>query len=162
MKVNMQLSPKKEFSRFSTNYQHLSTIQQKIAKELITQTQKRYQKKSTLLDIGCGNGNIFKQIDWNIKNFYGIDISHNMCKLHPKDKHIHIKESNFDNIEIFNEYKDKNIDIIISSSALQWSNNLNNVFKEISKISKQIAISIFTNKSLNLLQIGRASCRERV
>lgn len=142
------MNPKKEFTRFAKNYQSLSTIQQKIAKELISKVSKN---KKTILDIGCGNGNIYNQINWQLDNFYGIDISKEMCKLHPKKDNIHIKEANFDNIEIYDFYKNKNIDIITSSSALQWSKNIENIFHTLPSISPNLSISIFTSNSLKEL-----------
>jgi len=142
------MNPKKEFTRFAKHYQYLSNIQQKIAKELINEVDKTTKN---ILDIGCGNGNIYNQIDWNLSSFYGIDISKEMCKLHPKKENIFIKEANFDDIKIYDFYKNKNIDLIVSSSALQWSRNIDNVLNILPSISNNIAFSIFTNNSLNEL-----------
>jgi malonyl-CoA O-methyltransferase len=139
------MNPKKEFTRFAKNYQYLSTIQQEIAKELISNISKT---KKNILDIGCGNGNIYNQIKWQLNSFYGIDISQKMCKLHPQKENIYIKEANFDNIEIYNFYKNKNIDLITSSSSLQWSKNIENIFQILPSISHNISLSIFTNNSL--------------
>ena len=142
------MNPKKEFTRFAENYQHLSNIQQEIAKELISKVDKTTKN---ILDIGCGNGNIYNQINWSLSSFYGIDISKEMCKLHPKKDNIIIKEANFDDIKIYNSYKNKNIDLIISSSALQWSKNIENILQILPSISNNISFSIFTNNSLNEL-----------
>ncbi len=142
------MNPKKEFTRFAISYQYLSNIQQEIAKELISNVPKDTEN---ILDIGCGNGNIYNQISWNLSSFYGIDISKEMCKLHPKKENIIIKEANFDDIEIYDFYRGKNIDMIISSSALQWSQNIENIFNAIPSISNNISFSIFTNNSLKSL-----------
>ena len=145
------MNPKKEFTRFAENYQHLSTIQQKIAKELISKVSKNTK---TILDIGCGNGNLYNQISWEMDSFYGIDISKKMCELHPNKENIYIKEASFDDIEIYDFYRNKNIDIIISSSSLQWSQNIENIFKTLPLISPNISLSIFTNNSLKALLDG--------
>ena len=142
------MNPKKEFTRFAKNYQFLSTIQQEIAKELISKVSKT---SKNILDIGCGNGNIYNQINWQLDNFYGIDISKEMCKLHTKNKYTHIQEADFDKLEVYDFYKNKNIDIITSSSALQWSKNIENIFNILPSISPNLSISIFTNNSLKQL-----------
>lgn len=139
---------KKEFTRFATNYQDISDIQKQVAKYLISKVAKN---NKTILDIGCGSGNIYNHITWDLDFFYGIDFSQKMCDLHNKANNIQIKQYNFDDIKVYDYYKNKNIDIILSSSALQWSNNLDNVLKSLRCISDKIAFSIFTDMTFKKL-----------
>jgi len=141
----MKSNHKKEFSRFAKGYKTLSNIQNEVTKTLI---QKVKHKNDIILDIGCGYGSIYNHINWKIKYLFAIDISKDMCDLHTKALNIEVMQLDFDDKETYKLLKDKNINLILSSSALQWSNNLDNIFKNISTISPNIAISIFTNNSL--------------
>ena len=67
-----------------------------------------------------------------------------MCELHPKAKNLIVKCLNFDSNEFFDEIKNQKFDMAISSSALQWSNDLKKIVKELSKITNEINVVLFT------------------
>ncbi len=83
-----------------------------------------------LLDIGCGTGYIAKEIKKNNTKItiYQIDKSQNMCNVAIK-----YAKTSCCSIESFdkNIFKIDKFDIIISSMALQWCDDITSVFKKI-------------------------------
>ena len=131
----------KEFSRFANSYDRLNIIQKDIAKELVRRLDRDY---NTILDIGCGTGEIYKNIiqnDIKFNKFIGIDISQEMLEIHPKGSRVELKQLSFDD-----KIEDK-FDIVISSSALQWSSDLDYTLNNISKLSNRFLFAIFTSNT---------------
>ncbi len=137
----------REFSKRANLYQQYNFLQKKIAKYLVTKLKK---KPKRVLDLGCGSGVIIKNLI-AFELFVGVDFAKNMCLLHPKGKNIEIIYGNFDDKELFKKLKNYNFDTIFSSSALQWSKELNQVALEISKISPNFYGAIFTNRTFKRL-----------
>ncbi len=137
----MKQLAEKEFSKNAKNYNEYNIIQKQVAKKLVSWIDTCPKK---IIDLGCGCGEIYKLIDWKLEKFVGIDISKTMCKLHPKSDKIKIFNANYED-DLFYEknLKNNNFDIMISSSSLQWCNDIEKVIENFSKISNQCAISIF-------------------
>jgi len=134
---------KKEFSRFAYNYNSLNLIQKEVARYLIS----KIKPADSILDLGSGTGEVYKNIDFQFDRFVAVDISENMCLLHPKDSKIEVLNEDFEKTKAF----DENFDLIISSSSLQWSKNLDDIFFKISKSSKNVAFAIFTSNTFKTL-----------
>ena len=134
---------KTEFSKWASSYDNFSDIQKKVAKELL---EKINDNPKRVLDLGCGTGEIYKNISWEYDFFVGVDCSNSMCELHPKDAKVDILCNDFDSILLdkrVNNYAP--FDIIISSSSLQWSKNIPQIFNLCKQLSQKIAFSIFTD-----------------
>ena len=139
----MMLECVKEFSRHAHTYDANTPVQQDVARYLLS---KLDSKPKTILDLGCGSGAIFRAIDWDISAFTGVDSSCEMCKRHPRTPYVHILNDDFDAPSLWANLN-PSYDMIISSSALQWSNNIGQVLKHISLICKEGAFAIFTDKT---------------
>ncbi|SHO81192.1 putative methyl transferase [hydrothermal vent metagenome] len=130
----------KEFSRFADSYNRINIIQKDVARELVKQLDREY---NSILDIGCGGGEIYKNIiksGIEFKNLKAIDISSNMIDIHPEDDRVELQVMSFDDKRLLeNRY-----DIVISSSALQWSEDLDYTLNNISKLSNRFIFGIFT------------------
>jgi malonyl-CoA O-methyltransferase len=72
-----------------------------------------------------------------------------MCNLHPKNNNLTIINDSFDNQKFFDNLN--YFDLIISSSSIQWSNDLDKLFDNISKHTQNIAFSIFTSNTFKTL-----------
>ncbi len=138
----------KEFSKNAKEYEKYNTIQEKVVKELIKRLKKEYKN---ILDVGCGNGLVYKYINWQIEKFIAIDFSKEMLKLHPTNKNIIKKELDFNSKEFLNFIKKENFDIFISSSALQWAKNLKDIFEVINNKNIDFAIAIFTSNTFRTI-----------
>jgi malonyl-CoA O-methyltransferase len=138
-----------EFSKYAKDYNNNNIIQQIIAKALVRDIK---SKPSTILELGCGSGQIFKYIDWNIEKYTAIDFSSEMCKLHPKKENVEVFCFDFDSKEFEEFLKDKKFDMIISSSAMQWSNDLDKLVEKLSLTTNEINCVLFTSNTFKTIQ----------
>ena len=142
----------KEFSRFAEEYTKHNIIQEEVAKRLtLMLSQNRYSK---VIDIGCGSGavyNNFKKESISVETFVAFDFSEEMLNFHPNGINIQKKCSDFNKKESFLEYKPKEFDILISASALQWSEDLPSVLKNLSLLAKNYYFAFFTSNTFKTL-----------
>jgi len=132
-----------EFEKYAKTYDSNALIQKRVAKELVEKL--NFQPK-TILDIGCGTGEVYKNISWEVDRFVGVDCSSSMCKLHPQDKNTEIFCDDFESSVLIKHIeKFLPFDLVISSSSLQWSKDIEETLKIYSKMSDKIAFSIFTD-----------------
>ena len=140
---------KNEFDRFAKYYLTHNQLQQEIAKNLL-----RFHSdfSATILDLGCGGGAIFKELEASFDPYHfivGVDNAPNMCTLHPVHDKATILCESFDDKELFEKlHKAYNkFDLIISSSSLQWSKNLEKLVENMTLVGDNILIAIFTDKT---------------
>jgi len=131
----------KQFSKHANNYDNNNIIQRIVSKALVREID--FQAKN-ILELGCGSGQIFREISWQIDSYSAIDFSKHMCEIHPKVNNLEVKCLNFDSDEFENYLKNKKFDLILSSSAMQWSNDLPKLLNNLSKVSNSINCVLFT------------------
>jgi len=138
-----------EFEKHAKDYDSYAKIQKKVAKELIKKLNFAPRK---IFDLGCGSGEIYKNISHKIDYFVGVDGSRTMCELHPKSANTKIFCDDFDS-ELFRQkiIKDLPFDLVVSSSSLQWSKDLESVFMFSKSLSDKIAFAIFTKGTFKSL-----------
>ncbi|SFV52571.1 Biotin synthesis protein BioC [hydrothermal vent metagenome] len=141
-----------EFSRFANDYSQYNIIQREVAKKLLSLLPNK--KYKTILDIGCGSGEVYKNLTANnieYKEFTGVDISKEMLSLHPHDENITLIQDDFNSKERFKSLTKKSYDVVLSSSAIQWSSDLDATLKSISLLSYEFYFAIFTSKTFHTL-----------
>lgn len=143
------MSVKKQFSKYANEYNNFNIIQQLVAKALVRDIKSKPKK---ILEIGCGSGQVFKYISWDIENYNAIDFSPSMCKLHPRSKNIDISCFDFDANDFFNFLEGKEFDIVISSSAMQWSKDLSKLVSKLSETTNEINAVLFTSNTFKTIQ----------
>ena len=132
-----------EFEKYAKTYDSNALVQKRVAKELV---QKLDFRPKTILDLGCGTGEIYKNISWEVDKFVGVDSSKAMCKLHPKNDKTEIFCDDFESKDFIEKIaKQRPFDLIVSSSSLQWSRDIRRVFDSYSNLSQKVAFSIFTS-----------------
>ena len=135
----------KEFSKQSSTYNETNIIQKQVATHLLSKITCRPKK---ILDLGCGTGDINKKIDWKYSEFIGVDSAQGMCEKHPKSDSVSVINKNFEDIDFQKKILLKApFDLVISSSALQWANDIEKLIKFSSLLSSNIAFAIFTCKT---------------
>lgn len=137
-----------EFSKYAISYGSNNVIQNKVVKKLL---QKVAYKPKYILDLGCGSGALCKNIDWNYELFCGVDFAQGMLELHPKSNKIACVHGDFNDINFFKTLLKDRFDSIFSASALQWAENLEEVFHNIKLLNAPIALAIFTANTFKTL-----------
>lgn len=136
------MSIQNEFSKFADHYGSYNIIQRKVAKALMDPL--KALKPQRLLDLGCGSGLVYREIDWPLQRFSGVDFSSKMLQLHPKDDHVECMLGDFNDSTLF-ERLDNAYDFIVSASALQWSEDLDVTLGYIAALEIPVAFAIFTS-----------------
>ena len=136
------------FSKSSESYRKHSFVQMEIAKYLVGKIGGEYNK---IVDLGSGDGAVEKFIDWKIDKFLAVDFSKEMLNLHKTGKNIELFQADFDKDLVFKKVERENYEILISSSALQWSKDIGKIFRNLEKLKIPIYLAIFTDKSFREL-----------
>ena len=143
------MSVKNQFSKHANEYNDFNIIQQIAAKALVRDIKTRPKR---ILEIGCGSGQVFKYISWQIEKYHAVDFSSSMCSLHPKNDKIDVSCYDFDSKEFRNFLRNQNFDIVISSSAMQWSKDLSRLIKSLSATTSSINAVLFTSNTFKTIQ----------
>lgn len=145
----ISMSVKNEFSKHASEYNSYNIIQQLVAKSLVRDINNEPKK---ILELGCGSGQIYKYISWETTSYTAMDFSASMCELHPKSKGVEVKCLSFDSEDFFIYLKNKKYDLVISSSALQWSKNLSKITKILSEVTNEVNAVLFTSNTFKRIQ----------
>lgn len=143
------MSVKNQFSKYAKDYNNYNIIQQIAAKALVRDIKTKPKK---ILEIGCGSGQVYKYITWDIESYQAIDFSASMCELHPRADNVKIDCFDFDSEDFSNFLKNKEFDMVISSSAMQWSKDLKKLVKSLSKTTSEINAVLFTSNTFKTIQ----------
>jgi malonyl-CoA O-methyltransferase len=141
----------KEFSRFSKDYNNYNQIQAQVAKQLIEKLPSGNYK--IIADIGCGTGALYDRLiqsNISFEIFMALDASEQMLLLHPSDQIVAIQYFDFNKPDSFTFIKDK-FDLILSSSALQWSRDIGWTVSQIANMGDSFYGAIFTSDTFKTL-----------
>ena len=141
-----------EFSRFAHQYDTYNVIQAEVAKSLAEQLPHTHY--TTIIDIGCGSGEVYKNIekaDVSFDRFIALDSSEKMLELHPPGPKIEKICADFNKPETFETFALEEPSLILSSSALQWSIDLDFTLSEISQKASEAYFTIFTSNTFKTL-----------
>ena len=146
-----------QFSRFAHKYDSYNIIQSKVATHLVEKLSMTSYKN--MIDIGCGSGEVYKNIlnqHIDVEHFVALDSSQAMLDIHPQNKHIVKVCSDFNNKNFLTTLAVKQYDVCISSSALQWSNDLSYTISQLSLLSSKFYGAIFTSGTFKTLHTTAA------
>jgi len=141
-----------EFSRFAHQYNNYNMIQSRVASELVEKLPSFTY--SNVIDIGCGSGEIFKNFQFrniSVTNFVALDSAKTMLNIHPNDQNILKVCSDFNADFFLESLRLQQYDLVISSSALQWSRDLNFTIEKLSTLSEMFYGAIFTSGTFKTL-----------
>jgi malonyl-CoA O-methyltransferase len=129
----------KSFDRFAHTYGEYNVVQKKIIKKYLSFV------KDRIVDLGCGSEGLCRYK--NFEFYLGVDSSEEMLKRNP----CNTLKADFNTKECFELIKKYDFDQIVSFSALQWSEDLNSVFREIRKLNKDYLLTVFTSNTFKSL-----------
>ncbi|CAA6820792.1 MAG: Biotin synthesis protein BioC [uncultured Sulfurovum sp.] len=142
----------REFSRFAHEYNKYNVIQKRVAKKLCALLEEKSYGK--ILDLGAGDGAIYDNLSKQkivFSDFVALDFSQEMLDIHKNNKSIEKVCLDFNERNFSSVFKANEFDLIISSSALQWSVNLSSVLQELSSLSNKFLFSFFTANTFKTL-----------
>ena len=151
-KVKKQPSAVKGFSRFAHTYDQYNMIQAEVAEALVSRLKKSHY--STIIDIGCGSGAVIKNLQnrsITFDKFIAVDLSEAMLSLHPSGANIHQCCIDFSSHDSFDELCGDKEALVLSSSALQWSKDLDLTLSRLAKCGKKAYFAIFTSGTFKTL-----------
>jgi malonyl-CoA O-methyltransferase len=134
-----------EFSRFAKSYSKHNLIQAEVAKKLIAMLPE--SSYGSILDLGCGSGELYRHLKKRritYDHMTAMDISPEMLELHPKEINLSLLEGDFSAPDFIHSLPLHHYDLLISSSALQWSRDLERTLSVFSSLSEKIYLSFFT------------------
>jgi len=137
-----------QFSKYASHYDSYNIIQESVVKKLLLDLKCKPKK---ILDLGCGSGSLCKAIDWEYESFTGVDFAPGMLELHPKAENIECIYGDFNDKRLFENLQTYQYDYIFSASALQWAENLEDVFKSIKLLNTPFSFAIFTSGTFETL-----------
>lgn len=141
-----------QFSRFAHHYNTYNIIQSKVARRLVdTLPLERYDR---ILDIGSGSGEVFKNLKRrgiSFGEFIAFDSSNPMLQLHPEEEKVIKVCADFNDKGFLKTLPSPPYDLLLSSSALQWSIDLTSTLEKISTLSKTFHAAIFTSGTFKTL-----------
>jgi len=139
---------REEFSRCARVYGECNVIQANVAKKLLKDT---VGNPTRILDLGCGSGTLYSLIDWEINRFVGVDFSQEMLNHHPKGSNVELLLGDFNDPKLFELLGGERFDRLYSASALQWADNLGEVFKKLATLNTPMSLAIFTSGTFKTL-----------
>jgi malonyl-CoA O-methyltransferase len=151
---------RKSFNRAATTYDSFAILQDTISNKLFDRLKKINLSPLEILDLGCGTGtngvNLKKQYEKS--RIINYDFSENMLsEARLKQKIFILNQINpspysyiCGDIEAI-PLKENSLDLVWSSSTLQWCNELDLVFNQVKKILKPGGLFIFSTFGPNTL-----------
>ncbi len=143
------MSIQSQFSKHANEYDSYNIIQQIVSKALVREVT---NKPRRILELGCGSGQVYKQINWEVDYYKATDFSQSMCDIHPRHENLDIVCCNFDSDEFWSNIKDEKYDLVLSSSAMQWSKDLPLLVKRLISVSNEINAVLFTSNTFKSIQ----------
>ncbi len=141
-----------EFSRFAHQYEQHNMIQVQVAKILVEKLS--LDSYSNILDLGCGSGEVFKNLQEkhiDFDSFTAFDSAQSMLAIHPKTEKVIKICADFNDKNFLKTLSRDNYELLLSSSSLQWSKDLNFTLNAISSLSKRAYLAIFTSNTFKTL-----------
>ena len=152
MYKSIKSTPIGEFSRFADDYSSYNIIQRKVAAKLVSFLEEKYYE--SIIDIGCGSGQIYSQLldqDIGVDRYCAMDASTQMLELHPSESFIKKQYLDFNDSQSFHSTLENSYSLLLSSSALQWSKDLDMTLSYISKMASEQYLAIFTSNTFKTL-----------
>jgi len=132
----------KEFSKNASSYGEHNIIQKQVVSNLLKSL--HVQSLDSVLDLGCGDGAVYNTIGKEVEHFYAVDFAEGMLEAHPKADNIISTLADFNDETLFLELQEKKIDRLISSSSLQWAQDLDKTFRYIKTLDTKVSLALFT------------------
>ncbi len=140
-------SVKKFFNRAAKRYDKSAILQEEVLDRLLQRLHYIRHHPATILDIGCGTGKGIRglQKTYSRARLIGTDIAWEMLQ-QSRDNYKFWSKKRLVNADMEQlPFADQSFDLLFSSLALQWSNDLAATFRELARIAKPGAMLLFSS-----------------
>jgi malonyl-CoA O-methyltransferase len=153
---------KKSFNRSAAQYNQSAILQREVLTRLFERLQYIKLAPKLVVDLGCGTGQAIKMLrkHYAKSSILGLDLAHEMLSISKKQFGL------FDRKWLINADMEQlplaegKVDLIFSSLALQWSNDLVKTFQEFKRVGREGGLVMFTTFGVNTLHELRQSWQE--
>ncbi len=140
-----KVSVKKSFNRAAKSYNRAAILQEEILMRLIQRLTYIRHLPTLILDMGCGTGKAFGRLkkQYSKSAIVSMDLAFSML-VESRQQY-----GFFDRKLVINAdmerlpFKDSSFDLLFSSLALQWSNDLPETFRDMQRIAQPGALLMF-------------------
>lgn len=144
------------FDAQAKTYQSSAIAQRIFIQKLLDKLPKKHYK--LIAELGCGGGELFLELQKRgieFERFLGCDSSESMLKRFSPSSEVELFCQDFDEFLLSFEGE---FDLLLSSSALQWSHSLEQTLSLIAKKSSFVALSVMSSSSLKSLHTFLGTC----
>lgn len=144
---------RKSFNRGADQYDHYAVLQAEVLSRLLERLDYIRLDPRQIVDIGCGTGKAIKPLQKRYRkaNLLAIDIADQMLAQARRQFGVLSRKwlvnADMDNLPLVDDC----MDLIFSSLALQWSNDLEQSFCEFRRIGRSGGLLMFTTFGVNTL-----------
>lgn len=150
---------RKSFNRCAGQYDESAILQEEVLSRLLQRLDYIKAEPQNIVDLGCGTGAAIKPLQKRYRKarIIGLDMAEEMLT-RSKKKYGMFNRKWLINADMENlPLTDNCVDLMFSSLALQWSNDLQQAFREIKRTGQQGGLLMFTTFGVNTLHELRQS-----
>jgi len=150
---------KKSFNRVAKSYDHAAILQEEVLNRLLQRLTYIRHRPETAIDIGCGTGRGIAGLrkHYPRARIHGLDLAEQMLlQARPRCGKLRRKRlvaADFEQLP----FAAQSFDLVFSSLALQWCNDLRGTLAEFARVSKPGALLMFASLGPGTLQELAAS-----
>ena len=140
-------SVKKFFNRAAKSYDKAAILQEEVQNRLLQRLDYIRHQPETAIDVGCGTGLGIRHLQKAFRGarIYGIDMAHEML-LHSRSHQRWLSRERLVTGDMERiPFSDRAFDLVYSSLALQWCNDLASTLAEFARISRPGALLLFSS-----------------
>lgn len=147
------------FSRAAKTYDAAASFQRDVGNELLRGIEPN-KKIDVVLDLGCGTGHFAQHLKaaFPQAQIIGMDLAEGMLRV-AQEKNLPVTTWVCGDAEKL-PFADASVDIIFSSLALQWCNNLSGLFSELYRVIKPEGALFFSTLGPNTLHELRSAWQQ--
>ena len=134
------MTPASQFHRHAGSYDRYNIVQTRVARYLASRVAGEFGR---IADIGCGSGGFFRAWGRPFSAYLAIDIAPGMLARHPDGPGVEKIRGDFDDGALYGRIEAWRPDLVVSSSALQWSKDLDAALGRIADLGRPVALALF-------------------
>lgn len=144
------------FHQQADEYDRHATVQKRVVECLVSLAESHvFKVPAAILDIGCGTGQLLSSLGrrYPDSRLYGLDLAYNMARCSAERLGPGAVLVNGDAEQL--PFRDGVIDLVVSTSTLQWIDDLDSFFRQCHRIMRPdglLCIAFFGGRTMHELQ----------